>query len=749
MRVHRIATATMVVLAMGGWTGVGFGTAFAGTGPDGVKSKARAEGGSSMGGSVFEQTVAQSARQNNNCNNFNSDGDVVTFTGGRVTGRCVTSDGSLTAFSRIHTGPAHAQGGSGTRVAQQNVAQKGRQNNNCNSPNAVTLGVDGSRVEGRCTDQDFSFSKHTRVKGGGARAEGGSSATTNVFQQNIAQEGRQNDNCNNPNATGIIRLEEGSRASSRCGNKDVSFSKHTRVKGGGARAEGGNANTTVDQQNIAQEGRQNNNCANPTFPSNSLSSGRETSRCGNKDVSFSKHTRVKGGGARAEGGSSATSSGVFQQNIAQEGRQNNNCYNYQDPSLDVTGGGRETSRCGNKDASFSKHTRIKGGGARAEGGNANTNVDQQNIAQEGRQNNNCNNPNFPSTDLDAGRETSRCGNKDASFSKHTRVKGGGARAEGGSSATSTGVFQQNIAQEGRQNNNCNNFQDPSLDVTGGGRETSRCGNKDASFSKHTRIKGGGARAEGGNADTNVDQQNIAQEGRQNNNCNNRNERLGNLVVIGGGRVESHCGNKDRSLSRHTRIKGGGARAEGGSSATSSDVFQQNIAQEGRQNNHCNNPNLDADITVTGGRVGARCWNKDFSFNHKAFIKGGGARAEGGSTTGGTVNQQNIAQEGRQNNNCANPTFPDETIELSSSRSKVGCKTLDGSVNVHTADHGGGAKATGGSATADLFVQNTAQEGRQSSSCGNPNNLTLTTTDSRSSTRCTAVDRSTNIGSLYQ
>ncbi|MEV6316253.1 hypothetical protein [Streptomyces sp. NPDC051776] len=61
--------------------------------------------------------------------------------------------------------------------------------------------------------------------------------------------------------------------------------------------------------------------------------------------------------------------------------------------------------------------------------------------------------------------------------------------------------------------------------------------------------------------------------------------------------------------------------------------------------------------------------------------------------------------------------------------------------------GGGALAEGGSSTADLFQQNTAQSGRQSNHCGNPNNLTLTATGSRAESKCIAVDRSANVGTV--
>ncbi|WP_260327785.1 hypothetical protein [Streptomyces sp. Ag109_O5-1] len=44
---------------------------------------------------------------------------------------------------------------------------------------------------------------------------------------------------------------------------------------------------------------------------------------------------------------------------------------------------------------------------------------------------------------------------------------------------------------------------------------------------------------------------------------------------------------------------------------------------------------------------------------------------------------------------------------------------------------------------NLVQQNTAQEGRQNNSCGNPNHLTLTATGSRNQVECVAVDRPTS------
>ncbi|MEV6318985.1 hypothetical protein [Streptomyces sp. NPDC051776] len=616
MRAHRIATATMLVLAVGGWTALGSGVAFADTDPGG--GKARARGGSDTVGGVFLQNTAQSSRQNNNCNNPNAVSEEMLLSGGRAEGRCVTGDGSLTAFSRIQPGPADAEGGSSALdLGQQNTAQRGQQNNNCHNPNESEVEVTGGRVEGRCTDRDFSVTKHTRVEGGSARAEGGSSADAEVNQQNVAQSGRQNNNCNHLNSSGI-----------------------------------------------------------------EVTGGRVEGRCTDRDFSVTKHGRVKGGGARAEGSSGTGGSAeVDQQNVAQSGRQNNNCNNLNDDSfLEVTEG-RVGARCGTQDASFSWHTDVRGGGARAEGSGVPAVVEQVSIAQEGRQNNNCNNPNFGDETLEVtgGRLDAHCGAQDASYSQHTHVRGGGARAEGGFSGD-----------------------------TGGG---------------------------------DLNEQNVAQEGRQNNNCNNPNESADFHVT--GGRAGVRCGNKDASFSKHARVKGGGARAEGGS-ATVANAGQQNIAQEGRQNNTCHNPNITS-IEVTGSRSDARCGTKDGSFNKHTLVKGGGTRAEAGSSTAAVVEQQNVAQEGRQNNACANPNATDITVERG--RSQVGCRTVDHSANLGTADIGGGAQAEGGSSTADLFQQNTAQEGRQNNDCASPNNLTLTTTGSRTHAQCTTVDRSTNIATI--
>ncbi|MEV6319476.1 hypothetical protein [Streptomyces sp. NPDC051776] len=405
MWAHKIATATMLVLAVSGCTALGAGTAFAGTGPIHEKAKARAEGGSSTaGGTVAQQNTVQSSRQNNNCSNPNRlDSPGVSLTNSRATGRCVTRDDSLTAFSRIHYGPAEVRGDSAALdVNQTNAAQRGRQNNNCNNPRNPPFDVTGGRLEGGCVGRDLSFNKRTFIKGGGARAEGGSSTGSEggagVFHQNTAQEGRQNNSCNNVGGGNIVL--DSSRLEGRCVGRDLSFNKRTFVKGGGARAEGGSSTgvaASVRQQNTAQEGRQNNNCNNLK---NSvillMGRGRLEGRCVDRNLSLNKRTFIKGGGARAEGGSS-TGGDVSQQNNAQEGRQNNNCNNPNEMVeigvVTVAAGGRHKASCKAADRSANLGTADIGGGAQATGGSATTDLFQQNTAQEGRQSSTCNNPN--------------------------------------------------------------------------------------------------------------------------------------------------------------------------------------------------------------------------------------------------------------------------------------------------------------------------------------------------------------------
>ncbi|MFI5676559.1 hypothetical protein [Streptomyces cellulosae] len=503
---------------------------------------------------------------------------------------------------------------------------------------------------------------------GGATATGGS-GEGDLYQQNIAQEGRQNSACDESNRNSI-ELTEG-RLTGRCVNVDGSFNKASGVRYKGAEAVGGSTESTLEQQNVAQRGRQNNACDDTIDLDLDLDDGDTTSECVNKDRSHNEETLVKSGGAHAEGGDATDS--LYQQNIAQEGRQNNACADGVDADFDVSGGG-EASRCGNDDVSKNKHVLVKGGGARAEGGGNPGFTQQQNVAQEGRQNNACAagtywNPDVTDSDADSG-----CNNKDASRNKEVLIKSGGASAEGGSGDGSD-FWQQNIAQEGRQNNACANLNQPedSPDLTDSEADLS-CGNKDWSRNKKVLDKRGGAHVEGGSGLGEVNQQNIAQEGRQNNACTNLNMPE---ITLTDSTVESHCTAADGSKNVRTKEIGGGADVEGGDATA--DLFQQNIAQDGRQNNACDNHN-DLDATLDDGRQA------------------------------------------------------------------TDCLTVDRSVNKDTKSVSGGATVEGGDATADLFQQNIAQEGRQNNACGNSNELTLTGTGGRTDAQCVAVDRSVNIGS---
>ncbi|MET7688113.1 hypothetical protein ABZT06_09045 [Streptomyces sp. NPDC005483] len=442
--------------------------------------------------------------------------------------------------------------------------------------------------------------------GPGASAAGGSGAAS-LFQQNTAQERGQNNNCANPStstAAGATALVNGS-VETRCASGDLSFNKYSVVDGGDAHAAGGSGTGTAAQQNTAQAGRQNNNCANSNDSDIALTGGRVDSGCTAKDTSHTKDSRVEGGDAHAEGGSSA--GGLVQQNTAQSGRQNNNCANPNGSTVIAGEGGRVDSECTAKDASHTKDSRVEGGDAHAEGGSsAGANAFQQNTAQSGRQNNNCANPNGSGILLTGGRTDSECTAKDTSHTKDSRVEGGDAHAEGGSSAG--GLVQQNTAQSGRQNNNCANPNSAVVTAGEGGRVDSGCAAKDASHTKDSRVEGGGAHAEGGSSAGGLVQQNTAQSGRQNNNCASPNNSVINAAAS---RAGTGCETVDHSKNVGTVEVSDGAEAKGGSSTL--DLFQQNTAQSGRQNNNCGNPN-DVTLTDAGSRTQTQCVAVDRSTN---------------------------------------------------------------------------------------------------------------------------------------
>ncbi|MDQ0935154.1 hypothetical protein [Streptomyces turgidiscabies] len=368
----------------------------------------------------------------------------------------------------IADGPgASATGGSGAgSLFQQNTAQGHRQNNNCANPNDSDIVLTGGRTDSGCTAKDASHTKHSLLEDGDAHAEGGSSAG-GLVQQNTAQSGRQNNNCANPNGSTVI-ASEGGQTGSGCTAEDASHTKHSLLEDGDAHAEGGSsAGANAFQQNTAQSGRQNNNCNNPNGSAVVLTGGRTDSGCTAKDASHTKHSRVEGGDAHAEGGSSA--GGLVQQNTAQSGRQNNNCANPNSSAVFMSEGGRTGSGCTAKDASHAEHSLVEGGDAHAEGGSSAGDLVQQNTAQSGRQNNNCDNPNNSVITTTASRAETDCETVDHSKNVGTVEISDGAEAKGGSSAL--GLFQQNTAQSGRQNNNCGNPNDLTLTATGSSTQT--------------------------------------------------------------------------------------------------------------------------------------------------------------------------------------------------------------------------------------------------------------------------------------
>ncbi|MEU6079047.1 hypothetical protein [Streptomyces sp. NPDC047108] len=393
-------TATSVVaLALAGPTVLGASAAAADT------PGATTTGGSAPVGNAVQQNTSQNSRQNNHCSDPNALFDTpLTATGSRVEGRCTTGDGSFNHGAFVKSGGADAEGGSsGNVLVQQNTAQQGRQNTNCADSNLVPFRLTGSRSESRCADRDDSFNRNTRYEGGGADANGGSSAAGNAFQQNTAQEGRQNANCADPNETSFAVTQ--GRLDSFCGNKDDSFNEASAVKGGGARTDGGSAATSLVQQNTAQEGRQNANCTNANASTVLVTGGRLDGSCRHVDGSLNRKTFVKGKGAKADGGSSLAS--ATEQNVAQEGRQNSNCANPNDTTLTVTGG-RGEAHCTALDRSGSVGTAEFSGGAEAEGSSSAVDVYQQNVAQEGRQNLNCANSNGATVTLSGARNATRC-----------------------------------------------------------------------------------------------------------------------------------------------------------------------------------------------------------------------------------------------------------------------------------------------------------------------------------------------------
>ncbi|MFG2196504.1 hypothetical protein [Streptomyces sp. NPDC048639] len=471
MQVQRIATATAVALAVGGLASLGAGSAWA-DGPG-----ATAGGGSAAMGGLGQENTAQDGRQNNNC--VRTNGGRTTVDGGRVDGRCVTADGSLNAFAHVKRGGTDAAGGDGPlQVAQQNTAQRGRQNNNCASggTGGSTVTASGGGMESRCADRDFSSSEHTTVEGEGAAVSGAPAGV--AFQQNVAQAGRQNTTCASQDASAA--LLQGGRTLSRCGNQDTSRSRFTTTRGGGAETNGATSGGLLVGQSWAQEGRQNVNCDNAATGGVDLMGGRTESSCGNADDSRSHTTAVKGSGAEVNGGNGPVA--AFAQDASQEGRQNVHCANL-NASAHRPSGGRVENSCHNADESRSHRTVTENGGAGASGGSSADAIYHRNVAQEGRQNTHCGDINRGVLNVSGGAADNRCDTTDRSLSQDTVTQGGGAEVDGGSGMAMS--VQQNTAQEGRQNNSCGNSNRTDATLRGS-HTTSECLADDRSTSTGTR-----------------------------------------------------------------------------------------------------------------------------------------------------------------------------------------------------------------------------------------------------------------------
>ncbi|MCC5031806.1 hypothetical protein DMH02_000620 [Streptomyces sp. WAC 00631] len=356
---------------------------------------------------------------------------------------------------------------------------------------------------------------------------------------------------------------------------------------GGAEATGGSGVAEVAGQDTALNGRQNNACGNvPAFPG-MVFDGRSQADCAVADRSERTAVLDTAGGATATGGDGA----VYQQNTAERGRQNNACGNH-NSSFGMSG--TTDADCTAADASWSRGVVHRGDGAAATGGDGG--AYQQNTAQEGRQNNSCGNTNNTTV---SGAAEADCAANDASASKGVVHHDEGAAATGGDSVF--GASTQDTAQEGRQNNSCGNI---NLGGTPGETDTG-CTANDASVSRGVVHRGGGAAATGGDSGFSATAQNTAQEGRQNNSCGNAN--TGSLS----GTAEADCAAVDASVSRGVTRHSGGATANGGSGLST--LFQQNTAQDGRQNNVCGNTN---GLALDSGRTQARCSTVDTSTENR-------------------------------------------------------------------------------------------------------------------------------------
>jgi hypothetical protein len=227
-------------------------------------------------------------------------------------------------------------------------------------------------------------------------------------------------------------------------------------------------------------------------------------------------------------------------------------------------------------------------------------------------------------------------------------------------------------------------------------------------------------------------ENTDQIGEQNLACGNS-ARLVRLNV--GQRVhrEQVCVD-DGDHTRRDSAHAGGAQTVGGTTLGP----QINTAQRGKQNLACGN---SAD-TLTVNVAGTMSWDTTCTaadYDGQNGSSGddytGGARALGGTTVGPQVN---TAQTGRQNLYCGNSADTLTVNVVGTIRRHTTCTAADHTAHVPGDAHRGRASADAGQVIGPEI--NTAQNGRQNQTCGNPGaGIDIPLGQSERQTRCTVHD----------
>jgi hypothetical protein len=227
-------------------------------------------------------------------------------------------------------------------------------------------------------------------------------------------------------------------------------------------------------------------------------------------------------------------------------------------------------------------------------------------------------------------------------------------------------------------------------------------------------------------------ENTDQDGEQNLACGNS-ARLVRLNVGQEVNREQVCVD-DGGHTRRDSVHTGAAQAVGGATLGP----QVNTAQKGKQNLACGN---SADL-LTVNAAGTMSWDTtcvvaDYGgqYGSSGDDYTGGAGALGGTTVGPQVN---TAQTGRQNVYCGNSADALTVNVVGTIRRHTTCTAADYS------PHGSGETYRGRvSADAGQVIgpqTNTAQNGRQNQSCGNPGaGIDIPLGQSERQTRCTVHD----------